>query len=475
MPVVNGVHSAEFVMASPRSLLCLLLVAAPAPAAERCECPRTVRATLPLALSASLVDAVTDACVRAAPSGPYELVAEFVRAAGGSTLTVRLRSGSVEVRAWTTSSPDDDLEAHREAMVEQLRASRPFADVIAAFEQRATRCEVDLQGREAFSHGEEVELLVRPTPEPGRDTRLVVQLARGELVGATAVEKRQRTWAFVAASPLSLSYRAPDAKKDLLTVFGSCEVRPTPQVPLTKTLPGPKLCEVELPVLERGRGASVSGSWTHSWDYSDSTYRYVGSHEVTFEGTMPSSAEGPVALYSSPIGARWEWKSKVELLSPEAGCPALYTESSGGGSYQGEARLSIVEIAKAGGPVAAAQMKAAGVTDFYAFDFGGSLGDELEAPGRQVNGASHPQCLELHDIRVPVPYPSMSVSQPKSNKPIFASKKWASMKNTSNIEVTQGNEPGTSKRPTVSPAEGGNKHFYSYSFDVKFAGKNVGK
>ncbi len=458
-----------------RSLVLLLVVAAPASAGERCECPRTVRATLPAALSASLLDAVTDTCVRAAPSGPYELVTDFAKSAGGSTLTVRLRSGPVEVRAWTTTSTSEDLESHRDPMVQQLRASRPFADVFAAFEQRATRCEVDLQGREAFSQGEVVELLVKPSPEPGRDTRLVVQLARGELVGATAVEKKRRTWAFVAASPLSLSYRAPADEKDLLTVYGSCEVRPLAQAPLAKTPPGVKLCEVELPVLERGHGASVSGSWTHSWDYSDSTFHYLGSHEVTFEGTMASSAEGPVALYSSPIGARWEWKSKVELLAPKAGCPALYEESSGGGGYQGEARLSIVEVAKAGGPVAAAQLEAAGITDFYAFDFGGSLGDELEAPGRRAKGASKPQCLEMKDIRVPIPYPSLSVSQPKTDKPIRVSNKWPSMKNTSNIEVTQGNEPGTVKRPVTLPAMGGNQHLYGYSFDVKFVGKNVGK
>jgi hypothetical protein len=479
------------------SLLLMLLVAGPASAADPCECPRTFEVDpIPIgepsaALSAALVNAIADGCVRHAGAKPaqYRFVAEHAKKpGGGSTMTVRLLDGARrEVRAWTTSSAWPGAASHQRPMVEQLRTSRPFAEVLRAVERRPARCEIDLQGREAFGAGEEVELLVTSEPGPGPGTRLVVQTDRGELADATAVEKQRRTWAFAASSPLRLTYRVPRAlaEKDMLRVFGSCELAPVAQVPLARTPQGLKLCEVEIPLLKRGGMMKVNAQWSHTWDYEDGTYRYLGSHEATITGEMRASQEGgPVALYSSGLIVEWRWKSKTEVRKPQPGCPALFEESEGSSSYESgiAAQLSVVEISKAGGPIAAAQMQAAGLTDFYEFALAEPAADIQKVHGKRVDGTSKEHCRSMHSIQVPIPYPTIEVREPKTEKTIAVNQKWNSAIKASSISISRGDAPGavsgasrvTLPKTTLAPAPGGIGHAYALSFIV-VEGKDAAK
>jgi len=397
------------------------------------------------------------------------------RAADGSVVMSRLTitllyDGETRepVANWSVTSPVNSYTACTNRMFKNedapLKRVRPIEAFLENFERRPVQARLELlhQATE-LGAGQEWELeLLDARDGQGRMpkpwNRIVVKAEQGEILNGVACEDDPKAKAFILGEGApGIRYKAPDRKgvtKDMVTVYGSCEIRPESRWPLSKTPKREKIAEKGVAVTRGDYALDVRFEKSWAYDASSSPNRHEGEFTAVISGPLRKLPESrpPMAMFE-PVGvsARWTYRDRTTDLKPEPGCPTLLYEHAGSGSFPVRNSNPMALILHSFRGLGGVGERAAvfGMVDYYEL-----MLEPMDVPVLKASGRSRlspPRCQDYRDHSVTVNHFSLTLrAKMSSDEALTGSSQWTSESDSGSIELVDLPEMlgGSSRRPS---------------------------
>lgn len=277
---------------------------------------------------------------------------------------------------WTSKAVGHDISVHVPLMAKQINIGE-IENKMTAYEQIPISAEFekepewcDEEKLKLQSHGKLTINIVKfkaeapPVEGSAHQVRIVVRAQKGTITNGDFIIEDPFAKVFTinpqdigGSAKVTVYYQPPEGgdNSDEITVYNSCDVYYTKEVPLEKTQKGSVLLKIAK--LCKIHGYSGSIKITKNWDYTEtvngSSLTYTGTETLSYSGIFRTHSmmivedEQPLKMFGADsIKGTWSYNKKryCEGGSGCGNCKGLVYEEYGSGSIPEETLQGLIII-----------------------------------------------------------------------------------------------------------------------------------
>jgi hypothetical protein len=398
---------------------------------------------------------------------------------------------------WTSQAPGHDISAHVPLMASQINIGE-IENKMTAFEQIPISAEFekepewcDEEKLKLQSHGKLTINIVKfkaeapPVEGSTHQVRIVVRAQKGTITNGDFIIADPFAKVFTispqdvgGSARVIVYYQPPDGedKSDIITVFNSCDVYYTSEVPLNQTTIGSILQEVVKVCNVHGYSGTIT--ITKSWDYTnhhdDYSSTHIGNQTVTVSGIFKpiSQMEGmegqPIKIFGKGTShGTWRYNERRYCEGKGCGdCKGLVYEEYGSGSISSmtmDGVMIITNVWPTENKTVADQLKQFGMENFYdimipseTVETQNRIRSDTRDAGCQWNNSNTTNVLTECSVRYKL----------KDIELLQGRESWSSKSETTAISVTNLIDAIYEQKP-YDPEQNGNDYTYSITWNLK--------